>query len=325
MVGHLARRAGQYALVLLVLAVLNFLLPRLAPGDPIDFLVPPDVGGASPELREEILGRFGLDEPLHVQFGAYLTNLVRGDFMISTRFGTPVTDIVLNRLPWTLLLVAGAVVVSTLIGAMAGFRAAWKRGKASDVGSLSLMMFLDSLPPFFVGLLFILVFSVSLGWFPVFGALPAVPSTGVGFLGDVAVRATLPMATLSIAALGFVYLTARSAMVAELGEDYVMVASAKGLSDRAIRRHAQRNALLPVWTAAMLNVAILSGATTVVETVFAYPGLGRLVYDAVLARDYPLLQGSFFVLALMVLAANIVADLVYPLLDPRVRRQGAGS
>lgn len=325
MTSHLARRIGQYLLVILVLAALNFVLPRLAPGDPIDFLVPPEVGGANPELREEILGRFGLDEPLHVQFVSYLANLVRGDFMISVRFGLPVTDIVLERLPWTLLLVGGAVLVSTVAGALAGFRAAWRRGSASDVGSLSVVMFLDSLPPFFVGLLFILVFSVTLGWFPVFGALPSVPSTGVGFLGDVAVRAALPMATLTIAALGFIYLTARSSMVAELGEDYVMVAAAKGLSDRAIRRHAQRNALLPVWTAAMLNVAVLSGATTVVETVFAYPGLGRLVYDAVLARDYPLLQGAFFVLALMVLAANIVADLVYPLLDPRVRRQGAAS
>lgn len=325
MAAHVARRVGQYALVLVVLAVLNFLLPRLAPGDPIDFLVPPEVGGASVEQREQILGRFGLDKPLPEQFWAYLTNLVRGDFMTSVRFGLPVTGIVLNRLPWTLLLVLGAVVVSTAVGALAGFRAAWKRGSASDVSSLSLVMFLDSLPPFFVGLLFILVFSVNLGWFPVFGALPSVPSTGVGFLGDVAVRAALPMATLTIAALGFVYLTARSAMVSELGEDYVTVAAAKGLSERAIRRHAQRNALLPVWTAAMLNVAVLSGATTVVETVFAYPGLGRLVYDAVLARDYPLLQGSFFVLALMVLAANIVADLVYPLLDPRVRRAGPGS
>lgn len=320
MASHLARRSGQYLLVLLVLATLNFILPRLAPGDPVDFLLPPDVGGASPEVREQVLARFGLDEPLHVQFWSYLTNLVRGDFMISTRFGEPVTEIVMNRLPWTLLLVVGAVLVSTLIGAIAGFRAAWKRGSARDVGSLSIVMFFDSLPPFFVGLLFILVFSVTLGWFPVFGALPTVPATGVGFLGDVAVRAALPMATLAIAGLGFVYLTARSAMVSELGEDYIMVASAKGLSDRAIRRHAQRNALLPVWTAAMLNVAVLSGATTVVETVFAYPGLGRLVYDAVLARDYPLLQGSFFVLALIVLAANIIADLVYPLIDPRVRR-----
>lgn len=325
MAGHLARRVGQYALVLFVLAVLNFLLPRLAPGDPIDFLVPPDVGEVTPEIREDLLGRFGLDEPMHVQFVAYLSNLVRGDFMTSVRFGLPVTEVVMERLPWTLLLVLGAVLVSTVVGALLGFRAAWRRGSASDVGSLSVMMFLDSLPPFFVGLMFILVFSVTLGWFPVFGALPSVPSTGVGFLGDVAVRAALPMATLTIAALGFIYLTARSSMVSELGEDYVMVAAAKGLPNRAIRRHAQRNALLPVWTAAMLNVAVLSGATTVVETVFAYPGLGRLVYDAVIARDYPLLQGAFFVLALMVLAANIVADLVYPLLDPRVRRQGASA
>lgn len=323
MAAHVTRRIGQYLLVLLVLAILNFVLPRLAPGDPIDFLVPPDVGVATPEQRAEILGRFGLDQPLPVQFTAYMTNLVRGDFGLSVRFGLPVTGIVMDRLPWTLLLVVVAVVVSTVLGAFLGFRAAWRRGSASDVGSLSIVMFLDSLPPFFVGLLLILIFSVTLGWFPVFGALPSIPSTGVGFLGDVAVRATLPAGTLTVAALGFIYLVARSAMVSELGEDYVMVAAAKGLPERSIRRHAQRNALLPVWTAAMLNIAVMSGATTVVETVFAYPGLGRLVFDAVIARDYPLLQGAFFVLALMVLVANIVADLVYPLLDPRVRRHGA--
>lgn len=327
MAGHLARRGGQYLLVVVVLVLLNFLLPRLAPGSPIDFLMPPEVrAGASDEQISAVLDRFGFQDPLPVQFKRYAVGLLQGDFLTSVRYGRPVTEVIAERLPWTLLLVVGSVLVSTVVGAVAGFRSAWRRGSASDVGTLSVLMFLDSLPPFFVGLMFILVFSVWLGWFPVFGALPAVPATGVAFLGDVAIRATLPMATLTIAALGFIYLTARSAMVAELGEDYVMVASAKGLSDRAIRRHAQRNALLPVWTAAMLNIAVLSGATTVVETVFSYPGLGRLVYDAVLARDYPLLQGSFLVLALMVLVANLVADLTYPLLDPRVRRpQGQAS
>jgi peptide/nickel transport system permease protein len=326
MTGHLARRAGQYLLVILLLAALNFMLPRLAPGDPIDFLLPPDVAsGVSEEQRQAVLARFGFDDPLPVQFQRYVVGLVQGDFLVSVRYGRPVTEVVADRLPWTVLLVVGAVALSTVIGTIAGFRSAWRRGSATDVGTLGVVMFLDALPPFFVGLLFILVFSVGLGLFPVFGALPSIPSTGVGFLADVAVRATLPMATLTVAALGFIYLTARSAMVSELNEDYVMVAEAKGLSDRAIRRHAQRNALLPVWTAAMLNVAVLFGATTVVETVFSYPGLGRLVYDAVLARDYPLLQGAFFVLALMVLLANLVADLVYPLLDPRVRRPRAAA
>ncbi|HVM00092.1 MAG TPA: ABC transporter permease [Egibacteraceae bacterium] len=326
MAGHLARRIGQYLLVLVVLVMLNFLIPRLAPGDPIDFLLPPEVAsGVTEEQRERVMARFGFDDPVHVQFWNYANGVARGDFLTSVRYGRPVTEVVLERLPWTLLIVLSAVLVSTVVGTVAGFRSAWRRGRATDVGTLSFVMFLDSLPPFFVGLLLILVFSVWLGLFPVFGALPSVPSTGVAFFADVAIRAALPTATLTIAALGFIYLTARSAMVSELGEDYVMVASAKGLPDGAIRRHAQRNALLPVWTAAMLNVAVLSGATTVVETVFAYPGLGRLVYDAVIARDYPVLQGAFFFLALMVLAANIIADLAYPLLDPRVRRPRPAS
>ncbi|HVL99853.1 MAG TPA: ABC transporter permease [Egibacteraceae bacterium] len=307
--------------MLFAAAALNFALPRLAPGDVTDYLIPPEQAGAiTAEQRERILARYGLDEPLPVQFREYLAGLVRGDLLISARYSRPVTDIVLERLPWTLLLVGTSTLLAVAVGTAAGFRSAWKRGRATDVSTMSTFMLIDSMPPFFVGLLLILVFSVHLGWFPIFGAVPTLPTEGVELVVEVARRLILPALSLTAAMLGTIYLVARPALVSELREDYVLMAQAKGLTKRQVRRHAERNALLPVTTMALINLGTVVGGATVIETVFSYPGLGRLLYESVLARDYPVLQGTFFVLAVTVLAANFVADLLYPLLDPRVRR-----
>lgn len=168
----------------------------------------------------------------------------------------------------------------------------------------------------------IFVFSVQLELLPVFGALPASGATGIGFVGDVAERLILPLVTLTLGYLGAGYLVARASLIGELQEDHVLMARAKGLDRRGVRRHAQRNALIPIATVTLVGIGTLVGGAAVVETVFSYPGLGRLVYDAVLARDYPLLQGAFLLLAVGVPLANFVVDLLYPLLDPRVRRRG---
>jgi peptide/nickel transport system permease protein len=321
MTWRIVRLVVQYGLVLFAAAALNFALPRLAPGDVTDYLIPPEQAGAiTAEQRERILARYGLDEPLPVQFREYLAGLVRGDLLISARYSRPVTDIVLERLPWTLLLVGTSTLLAVAVGTAAGFRSAWKRGRATDVSTMSTFMLIDSMPPFFVGLLLILVFSVHLGWFPIFGAVPTLPTEGVELVVEVARRLILPALSLTAAMLGTIYLVARPALVSELREDYVLMAQAKGLTKRQVRRHAERNALLPVTTMALINLGTVVGGATVIETVFSYPGLGRLLYESVLARDYPVLQGTFFVLAVTVLAANFVADLLYPLLDPRVRR-----
>ncbi|HVL93910.1 MAG TPA: ABC transporter permease [Acidimicrobiales bacterium] len=182
------------------------------------------------------------------------------------------------------------------------------------------MMFLDALPPFFVGMLLLLAFSVGLGWFPSYGALAPSDASGLESIGEVLKRAVLPIATLGIAGLGPMYLVARSALVSELAEDYVLMAEAKGLTDKEVRRHAARNALLPVSTVALVGLGTLVGGAAVVETVFSYPGLGRLIYESVLARDYPVIQGAFLLLIVTVVVANLLNDLVYPYLDPRVRR-----
>lgn len=318
---HVLRTVGQYGAVLFAAIVLNFALPRLAPGDAIDYILPDEVAGAlTPEQRVEILDRFGLDDPMPEQFAHYLGGIARGDLLVSVRFGRPVTSLLAERVGWTLLLVGGSLLLSTVIGAALGFRSAWRRGTSADTVTLGGVMFLDALPPFFVGTLMLLAFSVGLDWFPSYGAVSGESANGLALVGQVLQRATLPIATLTIAGLGPMYLVARSALVGELQEDYVLMAEAKGLTDREVRRHAARNALLPVSTVALVGLGTLVGGAAVVETVFSYPGLGRLIYESVLARDYPVLQGAFLLLIITVVVANLINDLAYPLLDPRVRR-----
>lgn len=322
---HLASTTLVYALLLFALVVLNFALPRVAPGDAIDYLLPPEQAGAlTPEQRDQVLAQFGLDQPVDVQFRRYLGGLAHGDLLYSVRYGRPVRDLLIERLGWTVLLVGGAVVLSTIVGTVLGFRSAWRRGTIGDGGVLGVVMLVDSMPAFFVGMLFILLFSVHLGLLPTFGALPLGHPTGLALLGEAGRRLVLPLTTLTLASLGPVYLVARSALVSELQEDYVLMAEAKGLRDRQVQRHARRNALLPVSTVTLLGLGTLVGGATVVETVFSYPGLGRLIYESVLARDYPVLQGTFLLLAITVVVANFLNDLLYPLLDPRVRRPRAG-
>lgn len=322
---HLASTTLVYALLLFALVVLNFALPRVAPGDAIDYLLPPEQAGAlTPEQRDQVLAQFGLDQPVDVQFRRYLGGLAHGDLLYSVRYGRPVRDLLIERLGWTVLLVGGAVVLSTIVGTVLGFRSAWRRGTIGDGGVLGVVMLVDSMPAFFVGMLFILLFSVHLGLLPTFGALPLGHPTGLALLGEAGRRLVLPLTTLTLASLGPVYLVPRSALVSELQEDYVLMAEAKGLRDRQVQRHARRNALLPVSTVTLLGLGTLVGGATVVETVFSYPGLGRLIYESVLARDYPVLQGTFLLLAITVVVANFLNDLLYPLLDPRVRRPRAG-
>ena len=321
MTRHVLRTVAQYGAVLVAAIALNFALPRLAPGDAIDYLLPPEQAGAlTPEQRAEILDRFGLNDPLPEQFGDYVAGIARGDLMVSIRFGRPVTSLLGERVGWTLLLVGGALVLSTVTGALLGFRSAWRRGTSADTGTMAGMMFLDALPPFFVGMLLLLAFSVGLGWFPSYGALAPSDARGLESIAEVVKRAVLPIATLAIAGLGPMYLVARSALVSELAEDYVLMAEAKGLTDKEVRRHAARNALLPVSTVALVGLGTLVGGAAVVETVFSYPGLGRLIYESVLARDYPVIQGAFLLLIVTVVVANLLNDLVYPYLDPRVGR-----
>ena len=326
MLWYLARHLAQYALVLAVALTINFALPRLAPGDPLDYLLGQEAQRITPEQRQKVLAQFGLDRSVAEQYQVYISGIARGDLGTSVRFGRPVTQVLVERLPWTVALVGTAIVLATLIGALTGMLAARHRGASMDIGTLALFMFLDAIPAFWLGMLLVVIFSVELRWFPIFGAIPVSSSNGPEWLAEVFRRLVLPVVTLTAGSIGGTYLVARASMLSVLGEDYILMAEAKGLSERRIVfHHALRNAILPVVTLTMLNVGTLLGGATVVETVFSYPGLGRLVYESVLARDYPLLQGAFLLLAVGVIGSNLLADLIYPLLDPRIRRRGVVS
>ncbi len=316
---------AQYALVLLVALSLNFAIPRLAPGTPIDYLVPSEqVATITPEQRERVLAQFGLEKPLLEQYWLYLAGIVQGDLGYSTQQGRPVVDMLLERLPWTLVLVGGAIALSLVIGAGAGFLSAARRGGQTEVGGLVFFMFLDSMPPFWIGMLLLVLFSGYLQILPVFGALPLTGAGGgFGLTFEVAQRLLLPLLTLTLVRAGWLFLVARSSLAGELSEDYIVMAEAKGLSRRRVVGHGVRNALLPLVTAVAVEAGTVVGGATVVETVFSYPGLGRLIYESVLSRDYPVLQGAFLLLAVGVIAANLLADLLYPVIDPRVRAEGA--
>lgn len=317
-------RVGQYGLVLAVALMANFAVPRLAPGDPLIGIVG-ESGALLPAAEQRaIVHRVGLDRPLVVQFGRYLERLAHGDLGYSYNRGRTVASVIGERLPFTLLLLLPAAVASAVIGVGFGVRAAWRRGSRTDVGLLAVVLALDALPAFFLGTLLLIGLAVRLGWFPVSSNIPP----GVGLLslhgmGEVARRLTLPFLTLTLTGLAPYFLTTRSAMLGTLGEDYVLMARAKGCpTTDVVHRHALRNALLPVSTLFSLNLGFILGGAVVVETVFSYPGMGRLTYDAVLARDFPMLQGTFLVFTVAVVGANLLADVVYPLLDPRVRRGG---
>ena len=322
--GYFARVTARSFSVLIVAVVVNFTLPRLAPGSAADYLLAPENAVTlNAEQRATVLRQFGLDKSVPEQFVRYVSRLAHGDLLESVRYGRPVRALLLERLPWTLLLVGTSLLLALLLGSKLGFGAAWKRGSPRDLVSMVLVVLVDSLPVFFVGMMALFTFSVKLGWFPLFGGVQFGSSpTGAAAVGDVLRRLVLPATTLVTAQLGTVYLAARSAMVSELREDYVAFAVAKGLPPRTVRAHARRNSLLPVVTIGLVSLGTLIGGATVVETVFSYPGVGRLVFDSVLARDYPVIQGVFFALALTVILANLIADLLAPFVDRRTMARG---
>lgn len=321
MLRFLAGKGVQYALVLLFAITLNFLLPRMMPGSALMFLVGEDVGFMPAAQRAQIMREFGLDQALGRQYLIYLGNLAQGDLGFSYQQGRPIAEIIRNRLPWTLLLVGLSLLLATLIGVTWGLLAAWRRGTSVDLGSLGVAMFFESTPSFWLGMIFIAVFAAGFGWFPIFGAQTiGVPLSGAAWVVDRLRHLALPMVTLTLITIPGMFMIMRYAMLTVLGEQYVTTARSKGVAERrVIYGHAMRNALLPVATVFMLNLGTVVSGATVIETVFSYPGIGRLLFEAVLARDYPVIQATFFIVTISVIGMNIVADLVYPIIDPRLR------
>ncbi|WP_342559982.1 ABC transporter permease [Psychrobacillus sp. FSL W7-1457] len=312
----------QYALVLFVAITINFVLPRFAPGDPLLFFF--DEGTLrelSEEQKQSVLESVGLGGSLWEQYINYISGIFTWDLGTSIKHAQPVVQMIGERLPWTLILIGPAMILSTIIGVMLGAYSAWNRGKGRDITFLTTMLTFQAVPGFWIGMLFIAIFAVQLGWFPTYGAVSIVQDgTTIGFLKDVVWHLILPIMTLSIATVGSNYLLTRSSMLESLGQDYISMAEAKGVHNRTlIFNHGLRNALLPIYTHFTMTLGTLIGGSVVVETVFSYPGIGRLLYESVVARDFPMMQGVFLMITIGVIAANILADITYPLIDPRAK------
>lgn len=316
------RNVVTYIIAFLLILALNFLLPRMLPGDPLMAIYGNEALIAmTPELEAHLVERFALDQPLWQQFGAYLAALVQGDAGYSYYYNSPVLSVVLGRLPWTLLLVGTALILSTLLGIVLGIESGWRRGTRRDKSLLAGLMAVSGSPDFFLGILLLIGFGMTLGIFPLSGAItPYSGLSGAPLVLDVLHHLFLPATALTLGYLGASYLLTRNTMITVLKNPYMLVARAKGLHDRKIRyRHAGRNALLPVITRTGIQLGRMVTGAIFVEIVFAYPGLGYLTYEALLARDYPILQGVLLIAAVSVLIANFLVDLSYPRLDPRIR------
>ncbi|MFN8632935.1 MAG: ABC transporter permease [Chloroflexota bacterium] len=317
-------RISAHLLTVWLILTVNFALPRAIPGDPLLALQDPTSSQfvSDETARSRLLEYYGLDRPLGEQYVAYLANLGRGELGWSIRYGARVWDVIWGRLPWTLGLVIPALLVSAAISLVAGAEAGWRRGSTLDRVLLVGFAVLRTIPVYVLGIAAILLFSVQLGWLPLGGATtPFRQYTHVGeHAADVLAHWALPFCVLTAELVGARFLLVRNSMLGVLGEEYVRVARAKGLADRTIRyRHALRNTLLPFVTVLSVQIGFAVGGAIFVETLFAYPGMGRLMFEAVGARDYPLLQGAFLIVAALVLLANRAADLAYGILDPRTR------
>lgn len=306
-----------------VLTLVVFLLPRALPGDPVDNLV--DGTDATPEYveraRTEARASLGLDQPLPEQFYRFVRGLARGDLGFSVGNNRSVGSLLRRTLPWTVLLMGTSLVLSSLLSYRIGVAAAWRRGRVGDRALTIGSTILHAVPDYALAMFFLVLFAVRIPVFPTVGAsTPFTASASALYkLGDVAYHLVLPVAALTLGLMGTKFLLVRNAMVSALGQDYMVLARAKGLPDRLLkRRHAGRNALLPFLNLVGIQVGVAFGGATFVQTVFGYPGVGPLMVAAVRTADYAVLQGGFLVSALLVLTANLVVDLVAVAADPRV-------
>ncbi len=323
------RRSGRgafaaYLLTVFMLITVNFFLPRTMPGDPISALSISDSPTyiQSDATRAQLAEYYGLDRPIWVQYRAYLGDLARGDLGFSIRYNVPVRDLIQERLPWTLLLIASAMVPAALIGWTAGVHSAWHRGKRRDRGLLAVFLTVHSFPVFFLGSLGLFVFGVKLRWFPLSGTRTPFATYGNLFeaVTDIGRHLVLPATVLALQFVTSQYVDMRASMVGELGSDYLLGGRAKGLRERRLKyRYAARNALLPVVAVTAVQVGFAVTGSILVETVFAYQGMGRLTFESVSYRDYPTLQACFLMLSLVVVTANFTADTLNARLDPRTK------
>jgi len=298
-------------------AVFNFFLFRVVNRNPVDSMF--RGRNLTREQLDELTRKFNLDGSKWDQFVAYVRQLLRGDLGLSFRGNRPVVDVIAEAL-WPTVLLVGTSTLLAMIGITIGYRAGWKRGSRGDTVSTSLSMLTYSMPEFFIGMVMLGIFAASLGWFPVGGLEdPGSTATGLEQLLDQFHHMVLPALVLAIAYVGEYMIVARSAMIETLREDYLQLARAKGMRDDEVRRkHAVPNARLPVVSLSAINFGFVFSGAIAVESIFSWPGLGQATYLAVRGPDLPVLQGLFLLMSATVILANLIADLLYGVLDPRV-------
>ncbi len=314
---YIGERLLGAAVSLLAVIFTSFFLFRIVPGDPVRVMT--HGRPVTIEQKVALAREFGLDKPLLEQFGSYLLGVLRFDFGESFQYNRPVLSMVGERLGPTVLLVGASLLVSTLLGFWLGVQGAWKHGSTADRVNTGVALTLWSVPSFWLGLILIVVFGSGLGWFPTAGMkTPGVE--GFAAVLDVAHHMVLPLVTLVAVVYAQYLMVMRSSLLDEMGSDYLVTARAKGLRDSEVkRRHAVPNALLPTMTLVFINVGFVLFGAVLVETVFSWPGLGKLFYEGLSVPDLPLVQGLFVIFSATVILMNLISDLLYPVIDPRVR------
>ncbi len=316
---YLARLILRYSITLFIIITLVFLIPRMMPGDPFISLLGEDVYYRSPELVSALKAEYGLDRPLPEQYISYLYGLLKGDLGYSIHCSQPVWDVITYKMKWTVVLLLPSAVLAAILGIVLGSISGWQRGQRTDTSITTLFLFIYSMPHYWLAMFFVLIFAFYLGVFPLSGI------TGGGLVGwrklqDILWHMALPVTVLTLFGATYNYFIMRGSVVQASRESYVLTARAKGLSERDVLfRHVLRNAMLPLVTVIALDFGFMVSGALLVEIVFSWGGMGTLVYDAVLARDYPLLHGSFLVIAAFVLVSNFLAEVIYAVIDPRIK------
>lgn len=315
-----ASRLVKAAAILIAIVVMNFFLVHAAPGDPA-MVMAGEAGAADEKFVTQLREQFGLDRPLYEQLGTYVGKIVQGDLGFSYRQQRPVWDILAERLPATLVLTLTAFVLALALGVALGTLAAITVGTWADSAITIVALLAYATPIYWIGLMLSLFFSIQLGWLPAFGyETIGAGYTGLAHVADVAVHLILPVITLALFYMASYARLTRASMLEVRSLDFVKTAKAKGLTQsRIVTRHVLRNAILPVITVAGIQAGQLVGGSILIETVFAWPGIGRLAFEAVLQRDYQVLLGIFLVTSIMVILFNILTDILYGLVDPRIQ------
>lgn len=307
-------------LTILVVLVFNYLLFRVLPGNPLSMMMRNP--RATPETIAAVKEFYGLDQPWYIQFFTYFKHLFQGDLGTSFVYKAPVAEVLAKKILPTILMVGLAEIIAIVVGILIGILAAWKRGTKLDVATLSFSLVTYSVPTFWLGMILVVLFCVQFRLFPTSGMFTPGKSfaTTAAMLEDLLKHLALPVLTMSLVLIGEYALTMRNTLIDVLSEDYITTARAKGFKERYIlKKHALPNAMLPMITIIAINIGFVVAGAIQVETIFSWPGLGRLMYEALAARDYPLLQGVFLLVTVSVVLANVLADITYSYIDPRVK------